>query len=254
MKHLRRVESEFTRQAESFASAETLGAADVTTRIAEALADLPHRRVLDLACGPSVLAPAIAPVCGAVVGVDYTARSLAVGRSRLREAAIANVHLARALAERAPFADGAFDAAVLRLALHHFDDPQAVLREAHRLLRPGGALLVLDILAAEDPEVARLHDALEILRDPSHTALVSRTRMRALLVAAGFAPEREDVFAKTRRFGEWARIIAEPSRMAALERVLEALADAGVDAGIGLRREDGEIRFRYDWGLFVARR
>ncbi len=55
-----------------------------------------------------------------------------------------------------------------------------------------------------------------------------------------------------RRFAEWAAIISEPQRMASLEVVLRRLARAGIDAGIALREEGGELWFSYEFALLVA--
>ena len=64
-------------------------------------------------------------------------------------------------AERLPFEDGSFDAAVLTLVLCTVPDPAAALAELARVLRPGGRLLFLEHVRAEDPELARRQDRWE---------------------------------------------------------------------------------------------
>ena len=61
MKHRDRVQREFARQAETFAASATLGAAEVTERLAATLGDARLGRILDVACGPGVLSPALSP-------------------------------------------------------------------------------------------------------------------------------------------------------------------------------------------------
>lgn len=250
MKHLRTVREEFARQAEDFARSPTLNSAEVTDRVVEALGDTRPGRVLDVACGPGILLPGLAERADRVVGLDVTAETLVLARRNC--AGNANVRLVRGLAEPAPFGAASFDAAVLRLALHHFEDPESALAEVRRLLPAGGRLVVLDLLTVPDPDVAALHNAIEILRDPSHTAFHARDELRRQIESAGFRVAGERMWRMPREFQEWARIIAEPHRMAALERVLRELARAGQGAGIDLREQDGALWLTYTWCLFAC--
>jgi ubiquinone/menaquinone biosynthesis C-methylase UbiE len=248
VKHLRTVREEFSRQAKSFAQSPTLNAVDVVDRIVEALGDQPRRWLLDVACGPGILLPGLSRRAERVIGLDVTAATLQLARET--SAGRGNVELVQALAEPAPFRSGSFDAAVLRLALHHFEHPERALIEVRRLLRDGGRLVVLDLLAADDPEIAALHNAIEILRDPSHCAFETRDSLLRQIGSAGFRVVDEQRWRKPREFREWARIIAAPQRMAALERVLRELSRAGRGAGIDLREEGDALLLTYDWCLF----
>jgi SAM-dependent methyltransferase len=245
--HDRTVRQEFARQAETFAASPELRAPELTERIAGAL-EGPAARVLDVACGPGVLTPTLLSRARHVVGLDLTAETLRLARS----GGASGASFVQGLAHRAPFASESFDAAVLRLALHHFEDPVRALREVRRLLRPGGRVVVLDILTSPDPETERLHNAIERLRDPSHTALVSHEALREQLRAAGFAPIGDECWTLARRYDRWARIIAERSRMDSLEIVLRTLARAGHTAGIDLREEEDGLWFTYTFCLLVA--
>jgi ubiquinone/menaquinone biosynthesis C-methylase UbiE len=60
--------------------------------------------------------------------------------------------------ERLPFPDGSFDTAVMTLVLCTAPDPQAVLNEVARVLAPGGRLLFLEHVRADDPQLARRQD------------------------------------------------------------------------------------------------
>jgi ubiquinone/menaquinone biosynthesis C-methylase UbiE len=247
--HLRRVREEFSRQAPDFARSPTLNSAELTERVAAALAP-GTGRVVDVACGPGILLPTLARRAERVVGLDFTGATLRLARDRCGDDG--SVALVRALAEPAPFGAGSFDAAVLRLALHHFEEPERALAEVRRLLRPGGRLVVLDLLAADAPDVAALHNTIEVLRDPSHVALLPRGALRGLVEAAGFEIVGEQCWRRAREFSEWARIIAEPRRMAAVEQVLRELLHAGRDAGVDLRERDGALWLTYSWCLLAC--
>ena len=249
-RHSRIVEAEFERQAEAFASSPELNAPEITGPIRDALAGFEVGRVLDVACGPGVLSAVLCQNARHVVGLDLTDAALRLARRRCARAP--GAMFVRGLAEFVPFGAGCFDAAVLRLALHHVERPARVLGEVRRLLRSGGRLVVLDILTSSQPEVAELHNAIERLRDPSHTALLPPETHRSQLREAGFNALSESSWETVRDFTGWARIITEERRMASLEVLLRHLARAGVGAGIDLREQGGELRFTYKWGLFVA--
>jgi len=227
--------------------------ADVLGRILRALGPPPLGRVLDLACGPGIVAEVLAPLAAAVEGVDATPKMVELAAARLRGAGLANTAFRVGAAESLPFGDSAFDAVVTRLSLHHFPDPAAVLREVHRVLRPAGTLVVADVVSSEDAEASALHNALERLRDPTHERMLASSELRRAVLAAGFYLVAEDTWRQTRDFGEWAGIVADPARTGPLRVVLGTLARGGVTAGIDLREEGGEVRFEHTWLLLAAR-
>ncbi len=72
-----------------------------------------------------------------------------------------SAELIEAPAERLPFEDSSFDTAVFTLVLCTVPDPQAALAEATRILKPGGKLLFIEHVRADDPGLARWQDRLE---------------------------------------------------------------------------------------------
>ena len=101
----------------------------------------------DLGCGTGAAAEALAPFVRRVVAVDHSREMLGLARQRLADAT--NVELREGDLEALPIDDGELDAALLALVLHHIPDPGAVLAEAARAVRPGGRLLVVDMLPHE---------------------------------------------------------------------------------------------------------
>ncbi len=104
----------------------------------------------DLGCGTGRVAAAVAPYVTNVIAVDDSAPMLQAAQSRL--AGEGNVEVRRGALEALPIADGALDAAILCLVLHYVVEPLRALREAHRVLRPGGRLLLVDMVAHDREE------------------------------------------------------------------------------------------------------
>lgn len=100
--------------------------------------------VADLGCGTGAVTEALAPAVGRVVAVDREEAMLEAARRRL--AGFSNVELHRADLRALPVADEALDAALCMLVLHHLDAPAEALAETRRALRPGGRVIVLDMV------------------------------------------------------------------------------------------------------------
>ncbi len=110
----------------------------------------PMWRVGDLGCGTGQTSAAIAPFVASVIAVDEASAMLAAARKRVT--GLGNVELRSGRLEDLPIDDATLDAAVLSLVLHFVVDPVLVLTEAVRVLKPGGRLLVVDMLPHEREE------------------------------------------------------------------------------------------------------
>jgi ArsR family transcriptional regulator len=98
----------------------------------------------DLGCGTGQVSAALAPFVKHVVAVDSSAAMLQAAKRRLHE--FDNVDLRRGDLEALPIDDARLDAATVMLVLHHVPDPGRALGEAARVLKPGGRLIVVDML------------------------------------------------------------------------------------------------------------
>lgn len=125
------------------------GGLDLTRRLANALALVPGQHVLDVASGRGSTALLLAREYHLDVdGVDLADSNVALAGGAADAAGVADrVRFHAADAERLPFVDAAFDAAVCECAFCTFPDKSTAARELARVLRPGGRLGLTDVTA-----------------------------------------------------------------------------------------------------------
>ena len=140
----------------------------------------PALAVGDLGCGTGQLTEVVAPYVRQVIAVDSSADMLDAARVRLGGAA--NVDLRQGELESLPIAAGELDAAMLSLVLHYSPSPGRALAEVGRVLRPGGRVLVVDMLP---------HERQEYQQQMGHVWLgFSEKQMSRFLAGAGFQDVR----------------------------------------------------------------
>jgi SAM-dependent methyltransferase len=113
----------------------------------------PSWTVADLGCGTGALTAALAPRVKKVVAVDRSSSMLQAARRRTER--LRNVELHEADLAQLPLPAGCCEAALLVLVLAYQEDPGPVLAEAHRILRRGGRLVVVDAVRHADEELRR---------------------------------------------------------------------------------------------------
>ncbi len=123
----------------------TVGDAEVDAALSALLGERRPATLLDIGTGTGHVLRVAAPTIQAGLGVDLSLDMLAVARANLDQAGVANCQLRHGDMYQLPVADGAVDCAVLHQVLHFAAEPAAAIREAARVLAPGGCLIVVDL-------------------------------------------------------------------------------------------------------------
>ncbi len=243
--HARRVEQAFSVQASAF---EDPRLNRVFTADAEWIfADLPlaaEDLVLDVATGTGHAARLLAPAVRGVVALDATPAMLAAGKAQADAAGLRNIVFARGDAAALPFLDASFDVVISRFAVHHFADPDGPLGEMVRCLRPGGRIAVADLVADDDPDRAETEDALERLRDPSHTRMLTVSQLQGRLATLGIGSITVATRATERPLAPWLEQTATGEDAAS--RIVASLEEelaGGPITGFAPRRHGDALHF-----------
>jgi ArsR family transcriptional regulator len=106
---------------------------------------LPPLCVADLASGEGYLSIEIAQWAKKVYAVDRSSRSLSRAKERAKQAGVSHISYKRGEIEKIPLESRSVDVAVFSQSLRHAKDPSRALREAQRILVPGGSVLLLEL-------------------------------------------------------------------------------------------------------------
>jgi SAM-dependent methyltransferase len=192
-----------------------------------ALAKLePGEVVLDLGSGGGIdvllSARRVGPT-GKAYGLDMTDEMLELARKNQRESGLENVEFLRGQIEAIPLPNETVDVIVSNCVINLSADKDRVLREAFRVLKPGGRFAVSDVVVAgEVPEAIRTSVLLWV---GCVAGALSEEEYRGKLAAAGFTD-----------------VTVEPTRIYSVADAREFLLSAGIDADAIAPEVDGKIR------------
>ena len=130
----------------------------VEAQLLELVGPGPFRCLLDLGTGTGRMLELLAPRADRAVGIDQSPAMLNMARSRFERRGPRGVQLRQGDIYALPIERDAADLVILHQVLHYLDDPARALREAARVLRPGGRLVVVDF-APHGDETLRDHHA-----------------------------------------------------------------------------------------------
>lgn len=162
---LRRILKERRELSEKFFNsvAENLGKYPCPGRSWEAIGHFllkltPCIKIADLGAGEGIISQLLARRAEVVYCIDNSKRMVEVGTELARKNGFTNLHYIYGDIEAVPLENEAVDLAVLSQALHHAQQPQRAINEAYRILKPGGQILILDLLEHQFEEARELYN------------------------------------------------------------------------------------------------
>jgi SAM-dependent methyltransferase len=182
--------------AQAYADGFSEASAQHVPHLVRAVCADPGTRALDLCCGHGIVAEGLMAAGADVTALDFSPAMLTLARGRVPEATFVEGDAADL-----PFDAGAFDAVTIGLGIPHVPDPDAVLREARRVLAPGGRIAFtvwcgpersLGWRAVFDAIVSHGEPGVALPPGPDANALAQERAATGALYAAGFeAPNVE---------------------------------------------------------------
>ena len=202
----------------------------------------PRRRDHVLDVGTGMLASAFAPRVESVVALSWET-------PRRRSD---NVKLVPADPHELLLPEDSFDIVVCGPSFHHLTAPRIVVKRMALVARPGGRVVVEDIIAAEQSVRARYQNRLERLRDRSHPGYLSLSQMIAYFEEAGLKVRSIQVHDLPREFNEWllgGR--SSPARIEHIRRLMVGAVEADL-SGLQIRPVDDTVLFTQQIASIVA--
>jgi len=246
------IREEYKNQAPSW------GSFDIDDDLRWAVAQIPlspSDSVLDVAAGTGLFGRALAHAVSRVTAVDITPEMIDQGRKRAMEDGIRNLRWELGSAEALPFADESFDLVISRYAIHHFAEPETVLREMSRVSRSGGIVVNVDMVSDENATIAAYQNSVERMMDSTHTRMLSPSQLIQLTTEAGLGMLGYLSREVNVRFDEWQPHVSQESEAYRSARsALEAELSGGMTTGMQPFLEKGDLHFIHVWGVMIARK
>jgi ubiquinone/menaquinone biosynthesis C-methylase UbiE len=181
----------FDRIADNYAKSEVHASSPTLHALGELSSRQSSLDVCDVGCAAGHTGFTFIGRARSIVGVDPSPAMLSSFRALAASKGV-QVETVEAFAEAIPLPDDSFDYVTCRLASHHFGDIVAAMAELHRITRPGGRVVVIDLHGDDDPELDGFNHQLEVLHDPTHVRSYTVARWTELFTQAGLTIGRLD--------------------------------------------------------------
>jgi ubiquinone/menaquinone biosynthesis C-methylase UbiE len=210
-----------------------------------------HARLLDLGCGAGHASFAAATHVGSVVSYDLSEQMLETVAQEAARRELHHIQTQQGVAESLPFADASFDVVISRYSAHHWHDVPGALREIHRVLKPTGKLIIMDMASSGRPVLDIYLQTVEMLRDPSHVRNYSQGEWLAMANSRGFRVVQLQADRLHLEFASWVARMKTPTVLQQAIRMIQDKMTDEVQRYFAIQ-QDGS--FTSDTLMFLAQR
>lgn len=236
-KHHDHVDKQFGEQASAYLSSAVHASGPDLVRLGERLSADAETHVLDLGCGAGHASFIAAQHVKSVVAYDLSEKMLSVVDKTAKERGYHHLTTRQGYAEKLPFAAAEFDIVISRYSAHHWHDVGSALREVHRVLKPGGKAIFMDVSAPGHPVLDIWLQTVEALRDTSHVRDYSPGEWLTLFTESGLSVRAVTQDRLHLSFGSWVERMRTPAVLVQAIRAYQHTAPYDVQRYFALQSD-----------------
>lgn len=238
--HHDNVEKQFGAQASAYLTSAVHASGRDLQRLAERFSAFPEAHVLDLGCGAGHASFVAAGQVAQVTAYDLSSQMLDVVAKAAKERGLGNVATCQGYAESLPLDDNSYDVVISRYSAHHWHDVGQALREVTRVLKPGGTVIIMDVMSPGHPVRDIWLQTVEALRDTSHVRNYSSGEWLSLFNDAGLTTRNLITDRLPLEFSSWIARMRTPQALSDAIRLYQQSASQQVKRYFELT-EDGSF-------------
>lgn len=220
--HHQAVYQQFDEQANSYLTSQVHAQGEDLLTLQQLLQAGQYADVLDLGCGAGHVSFHAAPLVTSVTAYDLSDSMLSVVADNASQRGLNNIRTCKGTAESLPFENNTFDLVLSRYSAHHWHDVEKALREVHRVLKPGGKGIFIDVVSPGHPLLDIYLQTVEVLRDTSHIRDYSAGEWSGMFNNAGLFVSGVKSFRLPLEFTSWVERMRTPQALVEAIRQYQA--------------------------------